>query len=300
MSNGFRRVLSTAMLPLGLEVALVRISDTLGLWERSLIAWPDGRRDTTTYAGWLQGPSLFADLRQPAGAPSFDGVACLRDLEGRHFGWLARQEGFAGRFVRAGAAFEWQRIIDFQCATSMSDAGYLAFEGDVLVEQGRDIPYIEHWHRTTPDVIPHFAARLQDRDGREGFIVRAGPIFMYVRDRAKPLEFGASLPEIISDSTATEARALLDCEISLGRVEVSSWIIERSSLPYRVGENLAASFSSDHTSVRTADITDDGTAFTRHWSVVDLDVDTPNDNATGSGNDEAELPSPHSATGRAR
>lgn len=278
---------------------MVEISDTFGLWTRSLIAWPDGRRDTTTYAGWLQGPTLFADLRQPEGPPSFAGVACLNDLGPAHFGWLARQEGFAGRFVRAGTAFEWQRIIDFQCTSTNSDAGYLVFEGDVLVEQGRDIPYIEHWHRADPEVAPLFAARMQDTVGREGFIVRAGAVFMYVRDRATPLAFNGSLPEMVAAGTAGEARAFLDCEISLGHVSGDDWIIERSSLPYRVGKNLSASFSADRSGVAVSDLTDDGTAFTRHWAIVDLDVGAPNKTIQGSGHDEAGSPLILSATGRA-
>lgn len=282
-----------------MEGPVVEISDTFGLWERSLIAWPDGRRDTTTYAGWLQGPTLFADLRQPIDAPSFEGAACLNDLGSDHFGWLARQEGFAGRFVHDGTSFEWQRMIDFQCTSIYSDAGYLNFEGDTLVELGRDIPYIEHWHRASPDVTPHFAVRMHDQDGRQGFIVRAGAIFIYVRDRSKPLEFNASLPDIISDSSASEARALLDCEISLGRIDGQNWMIERSSLPYRVGKNLSATFSADQKGVAVADVTDTGTAFTRNWSVVDLEVGALNYETSGPGNNQAELPSRLSATGRA-
>ncbi len=250
----------------------VTISDTFGLWERSLIAWPDGRRDTTTYAGWLQGPELFADLRQPIDPPSFDGVACLDDFEPQHFGWLARQEGFAGRLVRAGQAFEWLRVIDFQSVSSNSDAGFLAFDGDVLVETGRDIPYIEHWHRATGVVAPLFAAHLKDSSGRQGFIVRVGSTFMYVRDRAEPLPFNVSLPELVSSSTASDARALLDYEISQGRIRGHTWIIERSSLPYRTGQDLSVSFSTDSTNVAVADLAPDGTAFTRHWAIVDLDV----------------------------
>lgn len=278
--------------------AVVEISDTFGLWTRSLIVWPNRRQDTTTFAGWLQGPSLFADLRQPIDPPSFDGVACLNDLGPIHFGWLARQEGFAGRFVRAGSAFEWQRTIDFQCMSVNSDAGYLVFEGDVLVEQGRDIPYVEHWHRATREVAPLFGACLQDAGGRQGFIVRAGAIFMYVRDRAKQLAFNGSLPDMVANSTASEARSLLDCEISLGHVSGDDWIIERSSLPYRVGKNLSASLVADHTSVTVSDLADDGKAFTRHWAIADLDVGAPNKTIQGSEIDEAGSPLVLSATGR--
>jgi hypothetical protein len=122
---------------------------------------------------------------------------------------------------------------------------------------------------------------------------------MYVRDRAKPLQFNASLPDIISDSTASEARALLDSEISLGRIKGDTWLIERSSLPYRVNVDLAPSFASDHKTVTTADIGNDGAAFARHWDVVDLDVGAPNQKLSGHGNDQAALPSRLSATGRA-
>lgn len=278
---------------------MVDINDTFGLWERSLIAWPDGRRDTTTYAGWLQGPTLFADLRQPIDPPSFDGVTCLDDLGPTHFGWLARQEGFAGRFVRAGAAFEWQRIIDFQSTSSASDAGYLVFEGDILVETGRDVPYVEHWHRNAPEVAPLFAARLREPGGLQGFIVRAGAIFMYVRERTAPLPHDASLPDLVASSTPGEARTLLDCEISLGRMRADAWIVERSSLPYRTGQDLSVSFAADHTSVAVADLAADGTAFTRHWAIVDLDVGAPNKTIQGSGHDQAGSPLILSATGRA-
>lgn len=280
-------------------VAAIEISDTYGLWERSLIAWPDGRRDTTTYAGWLQGPALFADLRQPADPPYFAGVACLNDLGPAHFGWLARQEGFGGRLVRAGSAFEWQRMIDFHGTSSNSDAGYLVFDGEMLVETGRDIPYIEHWHRAARDVAPLFAARLQEPGGRQGFIVRAGAIFMYVRDRAEPLPLNASLPDIVANSTLGEARTVLDCEISQGRIHGDAWIIERSSLPYRTGRDLSVSFSADHTSATVADLAADGTAFARHWVIADLDVGAPKKTTEGLGNDEAASPFVLSSTGRA-
>lgn len=278
---------------------VVEISDTFGLWERSLIAWPDGHRDTTTFAGWLQGPALFADLRQPVDPPSFADVACRDHLAPRHFDWLARQEGFAGRLVRAGRAFEWQRLIDFQCPTSASDAGYLEFRDDVLVEKGRDIPYIEHWHRASPDLAPHFAIRMRDETGREGYLVRAGSLFMFVRGRAEALPHGASLSDLVGAASPEEARALLDCEISLGRVHDDAWRIDRSSLPYRVEADLAPSFSSDRATITTADISNDGAPFARNWTVVEFDAVTQKENALGQGNDEAGFSSFQTATGRA-
>jgi hypothetical protein len=42
----------------------VTLNDLPGVWRRSLLAWPDGTRDTTTTVLWVQGPTLYADLRQ--------------------------------------------------------------------------------------------------------------------------------------------------------------------------------------------------------------------------------------------
>lgn len=278
---------------------MVEIRETYGLWERSLIVWPDGSRDTTTFAAWLQGPALFADLRQPGDPPSFDGVSCLDDVPPSHFDWLARQEGFAGRFVRAGIAFEWQRNIEFQCASAQSDAGYLEFSAEgVLIEEGRDIPYVEHWHRASPEVAPHFAARMRGRQGREGVLVRAGKIFMFVRGRAEPLPHGASLAGLVKAASPHEARTLLDCEISLGEVQGEAWRIARSTLPYRVGVDLAPSFASDRTIFTTADAERDGTVFERTWTVVELDAGPQPQNTKGQGNEQG-VPTFQPATGRA-
>lgn len=278
---------------------MVEVKDTLGLWERSLIAWPDGQKDTTTFVAWLQGPSLFADLRQPHDPPSFEGVACLDDLQPDHFEWLARQEGFAGRFGRAGDAFEWRRMIDFQCASDTADAGYLSFSDGVLVERGRDIPYIEHWHQTSPQTPPHLAARLQDEQGIDGFLVRVGDVFMYVRNRAVALPRGGSLVDLVSGCSPKEARRLLDCEISLGRVRDGSWLIARSSLPFRVNSDLAPSFSIDSGSIAIADITGTGKAPVRNWKIVDLEVDAQQQNSSGQEHDEGVSSFFRSMTGRA-
>jgi hypothetical protein len=75
-----------------------------GLWRRSLLAWADGRRDTTTRVHWLQGPSLYADLRQPEARPSFAGVTGFDDLDTTQIAWMARQEAFAGRLARQASS----------------------------------------------------------------------------------------------------------------------------------------------------------------------------------------------------
>ncbi len=251
---------------------LVNIEDTAGLWERSLIAWPDGRLDTTTLVAWLQGPSLFADLRQPTDLCDFRDVACLNDLNEKHVTALARQEGFAGRLTRAADAFEWRRAIDYQCTTDAADAGFLAFSEGILIERGRDVPYIEHWHRTGTHLSPHFAMSLTDGDGRAGYLVRVGDIFMYARDRERPLPHRGSLSELVGNGPIEEARRLVDCEISLGSVRGASWNIGRSSLPYRRRSDLAPVFSADRETVATSDIDDDGTPIIRNWTVTEFEV----------------------------
>ena len=266
------------------ETLTIEINDTLGLWERSLIVWPDGRQDTTTYVAWLQGPNLFADLRQPCDPPSFDGVFCLDDLRAGHIDWMARQEGFAGRFVKAGEAFEWRRVIDFQCPSDAVDAGYLAFADGVLVERGRDVHYIEHWHRTSPSLPPSFAFHMRDEDGRDGFLVRSGETFMYARGRAEPLPHGGSLSELVAACSLQQARLLLDCELSIGRVSNGSWVIGRSSLPFRAGADVAPLFAPDRETLTTRDITASGAPRTRIWTIVERDLDArrPDDRSLAS------------------
>lgn len=278
---------------------MIEIRDTLGLWERSLIAWPDGREDRTTFVAWLQGPSLFADLRQPTDAPSFEGVGCLDDLDTGQLSWLARQEGFAGHFASAGDAFEWRRTVDFQCPSDAADAGYLALADGVLIERGRDVPYIEHWHHASPNLDPHFAIRMVDEVGVTGFLVRVGDIFMYVRNRAIPLPRGGSLAELVATATPEVARAMLDCEISLGRVRDGSWLIGRSSLPFRARTDLGLEFSDDQKSIAVRDVTASGAPITRRWAIVDFEVDAQQKNHSGQGYDEGALSIVRSMTGRA-
>ena len=51
-----------------------------GLWRRLLIALPGEPVDTLTRVDWLQGPSLYVDLRQPAGLAGRVHARCLAEL----------------------------------------------------------------------------------------------------------------------------------------------------------------------------------------------------------------------------
>ncbi|MEP2828525.1 hypothetical protein [Parvibaculum sp.] len=241
-----------------------------GLWRRSLLAWPDGRRDTTSFVNWLQGPGLYIDLRQPEGRPDFSGMTSLAALSPDAMMWLAAQEGFAGELVEEDGFFEWRRDIDFQPQAIYSDRGRLWNEGDVMVEEGKDIPYIEHWHREPLGETPLWAARLEDREtGQKGAIARMGSLFMFARERYCDTPAGLSLAECVAGATdMARAQEFLDCEISQGAVTSTGWFMQRSTLPFREGKPLLPMLNGGL--VETHDMDRTGKPFTRHWEITDM------------------------------
>jgi hypothetical protein len=251
---------------------LTTIADLPGLWRRTLLALPDGHADTTTAVYWLQGPTCYIDLRLPAGRPDFAAVSCLRDLSFEQVEWLAEQECFAGRIESDGAVFEWRRDIDYQPKTGAADAGRLWFEGDLLVEEGRDIPYIEHWRRGGDAAQPCLGVRLRETNGeRLGFIVRVGDTFMTARGRQKALAGQDRLAGLVGAAgTLFEAQDLVDMEVSFGSIGAEGWVIERSSLPFREGARFSASRCENL--IFTADIGPDGIPIARCWTALDKDA----------------------------
>lgn len=255
---------------------MLQIESLRGLWRRSLIFWSDGRRDTETDVAWLQGPSYYADLRQPAGRPDFQGVAGLRHMTEAHVAWAARQEGFAGQLRRDGVFFEWQRAVDFQPVSGQPDSGLLRIHDGILIEEGRYVPYVEHWHRGAEARTPCVALRLRDcQAGCEGVLVRVGHTFMYVRGRAAALPPGMPLTHTIAGAASLQAaQDLIDCEISIGGIGPAGWIIRRSTLPFNEGLRLLPSNARD-CSVKflTADLTPGGAGATREWDILDIEGD---------------------------
>ncbi len=249
------------------------IDELGGLWRRSLLAWPDGRRNTVDWVHWLQGPRFYVDLRQLPGRPNFRNTICLRQLNPKQIDWLASQDGFAGELRHSGGFFEWQREIDFQPTTTCPDQGRLRFENGVLIEEGKDIPYIEHWHREPIELVPSCGLRLGDRTGGcLGFVVRVGDFFMYARGRRRELPLDKPLRECVSSvASFEEAQDLVDCEISQGLVTADGWIIQRSSLPFKEGLALNPQYGPgrDHRFL-TTDVSPEGRPLERHWEILDL------------------------------
>jgi len=250
------------------EADLIAIDQLAGLWRRTLLALPDGSEDTTTEVRWLQGPGLYADLRQPANRPSFAGVRRLRDLDRRQIDWLARQEGFAGRLVEAGDCVEWLRDIDFQPPSLVADAGRLRFEGGVMVEEGRDVPYLEHW--TRPDGPARSSAALALRSaeaGEKAMLVVADDRFMFARARPNALPRGLRLGDLAAAASLEAAQDMLDCEIAFGPVGGGAFTIAASSLPFREGVPLGLR-RIDAETIATTDLGPGGEIIERVWRVV--------------------------------
>jgi hypothetical protein len=259
------------------QVLTPDIAALKGLWQRSLLRWPDGRRDTTTSVRWLQGPGLYIDLRQPLGRPDFASVRSLADVGEAQIAWMVRQEGFAGRLGFDGVYFEWGRDIDLQPKGVYSDCGRLWYENDYVVEEGRDIPYIEHWHRQIEgDESLCAAMRLESADdGRIGFIARVGDMFMYSRGRAMAMPDHPDLGICVqAAATRAERLDLLDCEISFGHVRAGQWRIEHSSLPFREGATLEPQ-SVGRQILQTTDVDIDGRGFIRNWRVAEAEGEMP-------------------------
>jgi hypothetical protein len=187
------------------------LAELPGAWRRSLLAWPDGRRDTTTWVLWVQGPRLYVDLRQPAGG-------------------AGPQEGFAGELAVADGVFEWHRRLDLGPPGPYGDRGLLTVPGDgsaeTLVEDGRDVSYVEHWQRVPGSTAGSAALQLTGSSGREGVLVRAGSYLAYAHgvpgDPGRPGD-----------------------EIAIARPGGRGWVIERSSLAHRVGEPIVALLAGD-------------------------------------------------------
>jgi hypothetical protein len=257
------------------------LSEMPGMWRRSLIIQADGVHDTTSQVRWLQARTLFVDLRQPAALPDFLQLRCLNDLTLKDCMQLARQEGFAGRLGFDGDCFEWLRLIDFQPRSLRADAGRLWWEDALLIEAGRDVAYVEHW-MPDPTVVTRPLAALRLRDAAAGvtaLVVQVGTVFMFARDRQVSLPAGSSLGECIGGAAClADARAMLDCEITLGsagfgagRADDSGSVILASTHPWRVSERFE--LACRDSSVTTLDTGPSGEPAIRRWDILEAEGD---------------------------
>ncbi len=246
------------------------LSEMPGMWRRALLIHADGVRDATTQVRWLQAQKLFVDLRQAAQLPDFLKVRCLNDLNAEECAQLALQEGFAGHFNFDGDCFEWLRLIDFQPRGRFADAGWLWWEDEILMEAGRDEPYLEHWQRD-PTVVtrPMVAVHLRDpQAGTTAVAIQLGTVFMYARDRPMQLPPGRSLADCVAGaSSLAAARAMLDCEITLGSAAFGANVILASTHPWRLSEYFQIDCAESTVCIR--DVDPAGHPVVRRWEVIE-------------------------------
>jgi hypothetical protein len=259
------------------SLAMIRADEFRGLWTRSLIAWPDGRRDISTQVAWLQGISLFGDLRQPPGLASCLSTATCRDeLTRDDCLALAAQQGFSGKFEARDAAYEWVRRIDYQPPQATRDIGRLFWRNQIMVEEGVESEYTEHWHRD-PAVPESPCAGLWLHDaarGGFGCLLRVGDRFAYARGREEPIAGGTLAALVQGAESLRQMRALVDCEVSFGKAGAQGWRIMRSSLPYKVGADLGIRLERE-SRLALSDLDEVGQAIERIWDIAEAEGDSP-------------------------
>jgi hypothetical protein len=208
-----------------------------GVWARTLLETPQGR-DTTTWVRWLQTGLWHGDLRVPA------------DADRRTAQGLALQQGFAGttRISRPDPAqpevCTWQRVIDVQPPRSTPDEGHMVFETpDRVIETGIHGTYLEVWERLPGSLGRRIALAGMDADGRptaERLLV-AGDWLMYLHPRRADWPAGTAPDQTLSEVLQRHpdaADALLDFQISFGRIEHGVWTVERATRPGLEGQAL--------------------------------------------------------------
>jgi hypothetical protein len=153
--------------------------------------------------------------------------------------------------------------------TSPPDIGRLAWQGDVLIEEGVGEPYVEHWLRDSVPAVTWGARLVDPSTGMPGVIVRAGDTFGYARGREIRIGGPPSTPARVAAADLADAQDLLDCELAIGTVAGDVWTIEHSSLPFREGAALGVAVDGD--TCFTSDLTPDGAPLRISWRVVAVD-----------------------------
>ena len=99
--------------------------------------------------------------------------------------------------------------------------------------------------------------------------MRVGSDFGYARGRGIRIGGPPATPARVAAAPLAEAQDLVDCELAIGSVAGDVWTIERSSLPFREGADLAVAVLGATCS--TNDLHPDGTPRRIGWRVVATD-----------------------------
>ncbi len=231
-----------------------------GVWVRTLLTTPSSR-DDTTFVRWLQTSRWHADLRVPLAARPDD---------------LALQQGFCGVTtveVNDGAEVcRWHRRLDFQPPGPHPDAGRIDFDGsERLIETGVHADYLEVWERL-PGSTGRFAMLEAADSTAPSMLLVSGEFAMRVRPRRAAWPGDTTTADTLRDLVRRHpeaAPALLDFEISFGRLAQGRLSIEQSSLPALEGSDEAC---------RIERVSDDaavmhGPVGATHWRVLEWDTE---------------------------
>jgi len=149
-----------------------------------------------------------------------------------------------------GDVATWHHAIDFQPRGELDTARITQESPSCVLEEGLDDSFAELWWNLAPNDGRYLGVEvLRDERVVELYAV-VGDHFVYARDRDRELPDAESLAELGAGASREELIALLDCELSYGRVRGARvpWQIELSTLPWREGAVL------DTTSLRSGNV----------------------------------------------
>lgn len=206
----------------------------LGLWRRLSIEYADGSGDIETVVYWLQERRHYVDLRVPREPIDVGGARSFAALDAAALRAVASQEAFAGTLRWQGDSCAWRRPIDFQPPRPTPDEGDMRRDRRVLVEHGRHADYVEHWWLAGG---PEEGLRAWAGGTGRRVAVRLGDRFMTAEDRRPAAPRGDLAGQaLVALGDEVRLRALLDCEVSIGRIDGERWTVLRSTLPWKEGE----------------------------------------------------------------
>ncbi|GAY13375.1 hypothetical protein MSZK_01010 [Mycobacterium sp. shizuoka-1] len=181
-----------------------QIADCHGLWRRTLLIEADGSRDTEADVQWLQGISMFVDVRGPGA-------------------------GFAGRLGQHDDVFEWTRLVDLQ-PPGLPDAGRMSWAGDLLIEVGVHADYTEHWQREAAAALPCWGLLLTS-----AVLVRVGNRFGWAWRRGDEADVSIGKIDgtdwgITVSADISRVGETLRPELAVGRLRVDDvvWDVKES------------------------------------------------------------------------
>lgn len=183
-----------------------------GVWRRELLALPDGYRDDTSLVLWLQGPSLYCDIRLPAP------------------GGVAAMDAFAGAIEltpeETALRCRWRREIDWATTPGPADIGRLTWIGDGetrrLREDGVETEYYEIWRKETEAAPGDGVARFSDAAGRIGYLAWIGDLALWIRGRSDD-----------ADSLGEDLDPGMEAVLTRWDASESAYRVEQSTSPGR-------------------------------------------------------------------